>query len=86
MKFMEDRPLANRDAAVRRLLEIANATEADHAGRIDVGEINAQFLRGGGSVDEYTAAVNAATARGYVVVHPSGGYISFTQEGSDLFA
>src|SRR5450755_3206358 len=86
MKFKEDRWLANRDAAVRRLLEIANGIEADHAGRIDVGEVNAQFLQSGGSAEEYTAAVNAATARGYIAVHPSGGYIAFTQEGSDLFA
>jgi hypothetical protein len=86
MKFKEDRPLANRDAAVRRLLEIANGMEADQLGRIDVGPINIQFLQGGGSVEEYTAAVKTATARGYITVHPSGGHITFTQEGSDLFA
>jgi hypothetical protein len=62
MKFKEDRPFASVDAAVMRLLEIANGMEADHLGRIDVGVLNIQFLQGGGSVEEY-AAVNAATAR-----------------------
>ncbi len=39
MKFREDRPLAGIDAAVRKLLEIANGLEPDHAGRIHVGAI-----------------------------------------------
>jgi hypothetical protein len=32
MKFKEERPLANPEAAMAKLLEIANALEADHAG------------------------------------------------------
>jgi hypothetical protein len=40
MKFKEDRPLANPEAAMAKLLEISNALEADHAGRISVGAIN----------------------------------------------
>jgi hypothetical protein len=84
MKFREDRPLANVDAAVRKLLEIANGIEADHAGRLQIGTINS--FSAGGSYDEYSAAVKAAIARGYVMMHPSGAYLSFTQAGADLFA
>ena len=45
MKYKEERPLANK-----KLLEIANGMEADHAGRLQVGAINAQFLSAGGNV------------------------------------
>jgi hypothetical protein len=31
MKFREDRPFASIDAAVKKLLEIANGLEPDHA-------------------------------------------------------
>jgi hypothetical protein len=61
MKFREDRPLANVDAAVRKLLEITNAIEADHAGRVEVGTINRRFRDACGSYEEYSAAVKAAT-------------------------
>ena len=71
---------------LKRLLEIANRMEADHAGRLQIGAINAQFLSAGGNVHEYIAAVKAATDRGYITVHQSGAYMSFTQAGADLFA
>jgi hypothetical protein len=86
MKFTEERPFANIDTAVRKLLEIANGLEADHVGRLQVGDINGQFLRAGGDVPEYSAAVKAAIDRGYVELHPSGAYLTFTQAGAELFA
>jgi hypothetical protein len=86
MKFAEERPLANTDAAVKKLLEIANGLEADHAGRLHVGDINKRFLSAGGSVAEYTAAVKAAIDRGYIAMHPSGAYMTFTRAGAELFA
>jgi hypothetical protein len=86
MKFAGDRPFANLDAAVKKLLEIANAMEADHAGRVHIGTINREFLNAGGSVAEYGAAVKAAIDRGYVELHPSGAYLTFTQAGAELFA
>jgi hypothetical protein len=86
MKFKEDRPFATSDAAERKLLELANAIEADHAGRLSVGVINKQFRDVGGSYDEYRAAVAAAISHGWLVMHPSGVYLSFTQAGADLFA
>ena len=46
-----------------KLLEIANALEADHAGRISVGAINRAFLDAGGNVTEYGAAMHRAVRR-----------------------
>jgi hypothetical protein len=86
MKFTEERPFANVDAAVKKLLEIANGLEADHAGRLQVGDINKRFLSAGGSVQNYVAAVKAAIDRGYIDLHPSGAYVTFTQAGAELFA
>ena len=86
MKFKKDRPFATPEAAERKLLELANAVEADHAGRLSVEIINRQFREAGGSYEEYGAAVAAAIANGWLTLHPSGAYLSFTQEGADLFA
>jgi len=60
--------------------------KADHAGRLAVEAINKQFKDAGGSYAEYGAAMKAAIAHGYVTMHPSGGYVTFTQEGANLFA
>jgi hypothetical protein len=86
MKFREDRPFADLEAAVKKLLELANGMAADHAGRLSVGILNTQFKDAGGSYPEYSAAVQAAIDRGYLTMHASGGYLSFTQAGADLFA
>jgi hypothetical protein len=45
-----------------------------------------QFRDAGGSYEEYGAAVKAAIAHGWITLHPSGGYLMFTQAGADLFA
>jgi hypothetical protein len=86
MKFKEDRAFAMPEAAERKLLELANAVEADHAGRLSVAIINTQFRNAGGSYEEYGAAVKAAIAHGWLTIHPSGAYLSFTQAGAELFA
>ena len=86
MKFKEDRPLANPEAAMAKLLEIANALETDHAGRLSVEIINRHFRDTGGSYEEYSAAVKAAIARGWLTMHPSGALLSFTQAGAERFA
>ena len=86
MKFKKDHPFANPEAATTKLLEIANGLEADHAGRLAVEVINRQFRAAGGSYEEYGAAVKAAVAHGWITLHPSGAYLSFTQAGADLFA
>jgi hypothetical protein len=48
--------------------------------------INSQLREAGGSYEEYSAAVRAAIAHGWLTMHPSGGYLMFTQAGADLFA
>ena len=85
MKFVEDRPYAKPDAAARRLLEIANAMEADQ-GRIDVGQVNIVFLGEGGSPDEYRAGIKLLMADGMIEMHPSGAHFTFTEKGAQLFA
>jgi hypothetical protein len=86
LKFAADRPYADADTAMRHLLELANATEADK-GRVPVGALNTQFIIGAGaSVAEYSAGMKAAIANGFLTMHPSGGYVTFTQAGADLFA
>jgi hypothetical protein len=70
------------EAAGRKLLEFANAIEADQAGRLSVEIINRQFRDAGGSYEEYGAAVKAAVAHGWITMHPSGAYLSFTQGGA----
>ena len=85
MKFKGERPYADLAAAERKLLELANAMEAD-AGRLPIGTLNTQFIDAGASVPEYVAAMKAAIAHGYLAMHQSGGYVTFTQAGADLFA
>jgi hypothetical protein len=58
----KDRPFATPEAAERKLLELANAVEADHAGRLSIEIINRQFREAGGSYEEYGSAVKAAIA------------------------
>ena len=65
MKYKEDRPLANLDAAVNKLMQIANGMEAAGPRRTIGG--SARSTRNsstGGSVQDYTAAVRAAIDRG----------------------
>jgi len=45
MKFAVDRPLADPERAARKLLEFANAAEADRDQRISIELINLPFLR-----------------------------------------
>jgi hypothetical protein len=49
MKFREERPFADVEADVKKLLELANGMAADHAGRLSVGILNTQFKDAGGS-------------------------------------
>ena len=50
---------------MRKLMEIANATEAVHDGRIYIERINEQFLKADGSPAEYVAGHRGA-------IHPGG--------------
>ena len=64
-----------------KLLEIANAIEADHAGRVSVGAINHAFLSAGGNAGEYRSAMHRAVADGWLEAHPSGAYVKLKRKG-----
>jgi hypothetical protein len=86
MKYAESRPFAEPDAAARKLVEIANATEPV-GDRIHIEKINGPMLtEHKATVAEYRAGLDRAIARGWLVLHESGTYVRFTQDGKDLFA
>jgi len=87
MKLTTDRPFADPAVAARKLLEIANATEAMQDGRIYIEKINGQFLfKEGGTPEEYSAGLRFAIDQGWLLKHESGTYVKFTAAGADLFA
>jgi hypothetical protein len=87
VKFTAQRPYADPEAAARKLLEIANATEAVQDGRIHIEKINGPFLsKEGGSPAEYSAGLELAIARGWLWRHESGTFVRFTPAGAEMFA
>jgi hypothetical protein len=87
MKFAAARPYADPETAARNLVEIANSVEAVHDGRIFIELINGPFLfELKATPAEYTAGLNLAIERGWIEMHESGTYVTFTQAGADLFA
>ena len=87
VKFVTDRRYADPEKAARKLIEIANATEAVQDGRIHIEKVNGPFLyREGGTPAEYKAGLDLAIARGWLELHESGTYVKFTQAGAELFA
>jgi hypothetical protein len=87
MKHVTTRPFADPEVAARKLLEIANATEAVQDARIYIETINGQFLfKEGGTPEEYGAGLKFAIDQGWLLKHESGTYVKFTPAGADLFA
>jgi hypothetical protein len=86
MKFAADRPLADPDAAARKLVEIANDVEAVQDGRIHIERVNEPFLAAGGSGEQFRAGIERAVALGWLWRHESGTYVKFTDSGAALFA
>jgi hypothetical protein len=87
MKHVTSRPYADPEAAARKLLEIANATEAVQDGRIHIEKINGPMLfKEGASPAEYKAGLDFAIARDWLWLHESGTFVRFTPAGAELFA
>jgi hypothetical protein len=86
MKFVEPSHFTDPDAAVRKLVEIANAGDAVQDGRIFIELINRPFLDQGGTPDQYRAALARAINLGLLWLHESGTYVKFTPAGAEMFA
>ena len=67
-------------------MEIANAADAVHDGRIHIELINAPFLNAGGTPAEYRAGIERAVAKSWLWRHESGVYVKFAPAGAELFA
>ena len=86
VKFVETNPLSDPDAAARKIVEIANAVEPIQ-GRIHIEKVNGPFLfQVKGTPAQYKAGLLRAVALGWINVHESGTFLTFTQAGADLFA
>jgi len=86
MKYAASRPYADPEKAARWILEITNAAEPVQ-GRIHIERINEPFLfRDGGSPAEYGAGLKLAIDRGWLSLHESGTFVTFTPAGAELFA
>jgi hypothetical protein len=86
-KYVQPRPYANPEAAARKLLEIANAIEPVQDGRIFIEQLNAPMLYDHKATPaEYKAGFDLAIEHGWLVLHESGTFVRFTQDGKDLFA
>jgi hypothetical protein len=86
MKFVEPSHFTDPAAAARKLVEIANTSEAVQDGRIYIERINGAFLDNGGTPDQYRAALARAIKLGWLWLHESGTYVRFTSAGAELFA
>lgn len=86
MKFVSPSHFTDPDAAARKLVQIANASEAVQDGRIYIELINVPFLKEGGTPDQYRAARARAATLGCLLLHESGTYVRFTPAGAELFA
>jgi hypothetical protein len=87
MKFATTRSYADPEAAVRKLIEIANSVETIQDGRLYIEEINGPSLYAfKGTPAEYKAGLNLAIAQGWLHLHESGTYVKFPKAGAELFA
>jgi hypothetical protein len=86
MKFVTPSKFTDPDAAARKLVEIANATEAVQDGRIYIERVNGPFLEQGGTPDQYRAALARAIKLGWLSLHESGTYVKYTPAGAEIFA
>jgi hypothetical protein len=84
MKYATARPYAGPEKAARRILEIANAVEPIQ-GRIHIEKINEPFLFRTAAA-EYGSGLKLAIECGWLKMHESGTFVTFTPAGAELFA
>ncbi len=86
LKYAEARSYADPETAARRIMEIANTIEADQ-GKVHIEKINYPMLyMDGATPAEYWAGLQHAIENGWLVMHESGTFVTFTPAGADLFA
>ena len=72
---------------MRKILEIANAVEPVHDGRIHIEKINGPFqFQHGGKPAEYRAGMELTIERGLLWINESESCVKFTHAGAELFA
>lgn len=87
MKFTDARPYADPEVAARRIMEIANSVEPGPQGQIHIEKINGPMLyKDKAHPAEYWAGMQRAIEKGWLVMHESGTFVTFTPAGADLFA
>jgi hypothetical protein len=73
VKFTEDLPFADPEAAARKLLDIVRASIAQSGPPYAcTGATDTDFLRAGGSVDEYSAGMKSAAAQKWLEINRFG--------------
>jgi hypothetical protein len=80
MKYIEPSRFTDPDAAARKLVKIANASEAFQDNRI-----YGRFLSGGGTLDQFRAGIARAIELGWIW-QPESGNVKFTAAGAEVFA
>jgi hypothetical protein len=87
MKYASNRPYSDPEKAARRLMEHAQAFKPIQDGRIYIEKLNGPFLFGDkGTPAEYSAGLKFAIERGWLKMHESGTFVTFTPAGAELFA
>jgi hypothetical protein len=87
MKLTAERPFANPEAAARKLVELASGIEPTMPGRIYIELINYPMqFKLKATAAEYKAGLDFAIERGWLVMHESGTFVTFTPAGAELFA
>jgi hypothetical protein len=86
LKLTNGRPYADPDKAARRIMEIVNTIEPAQ-GKIYIELINYPMLfKDKASPAEYWAGLQRAIEQGWLVLHESGTFVTFTPAGTELFA
>lgn len=86
MKLTNDHSYADPDKAARRLMEIASTIEPVQ-GNIYIELINYPMLfKDKATPAEYWEGLQRTIRNGWLVLHESGTFVTFTPAGADLFA
>ncbi|WMT73427.1 hypothetical protein [Bradyrhizobium sp. Ash2021] len=83
MKFVQDRPFANPEAAARKLLALVLQQDIDVGQFTNIGTMNRAFLDTGGSELEYVAGCACAIESQWFKIDPSGFRIILLDAGAE---